>query len=329
MEDNPDSWGMKVRSFRDYDGKFSVLSEPESAWFAGVPGSKLKNVRIIEDGSVRTVVEALFRFNQSYICQRYKIPKKGSEFEVEVRVFWNEKDRMLKMAVPTKFREGSCWGQVAYGIQEYGPSKDELVSQKWVSVVSSDNQLALTVINDRIHGFDFRDGEFRFSLLRSPAYASDTGDTKSLRFQDRFIPRIDQGERIFRFWINGGKAKERLLRIDREALSKNEHVMALCCFPPGGGKETAPSLILGDKATQVTAFKMAEDKKWIVFRLFEPTGRIRTTQVTIPCVNVSFDVSLSAFEIKTLAVDLETKDVIELDLVERKIKSQGLLFKPE
>jgi len=329
MEDSPDSWGMKVRSFRNYEGKFSALSEQESAQFASVPGSKLKNVRIIEDGPVRTVVEALFRYNQSNICQRYKFPKKGSEFEVEVRVFWNEKDRMLKMAVPSKFRDGNCRGQVAYGVEKFGQAEDELVAQKWVSVVSSDNQHALTVINDRVYGFDFKGGELRISLLRSPAYAADTGDSRSLSIQDRFLPRMDQGERIFRFWINAGKAKDRLALIDREALAKNERVMALCCFPSGEGKEIAPSLILSDKAIQVTAFKMAEDKNWLVFRLFEPTGRNRKTRVEIPGLNIACDLSLGAFEIKTVAVDLGSRDMFELDLVERKLKTQGSLFKPE
>ena len=329
MEDNPDSWGMKVRSFRNYEGKFSALPEQECARFAGVAGSKLKNVRIIEDGPVRTMVESLFRFNQSYICQRYMFPKKGSEFEVEVRVFWNEKDRMLKMAVPSMFRNGNCRGQVAYGVQEFEPTEDELVAQKWVGVVSLDNQHALTVINDRIYGFDYKNGELRISLLRSPAYAADTGNSGSLSMQDRCLPRMDQGERIFRFWINGGKVKERLALIDREALAKNERVMALCCFPSGEGKEVVPSLILSDKAIQVTAFKMAEDKNWLVFRLFEPTGRIRRTRVAIPGLNMTFDLSLGAFEIKTIAVDLGSKEMFELDLVERKLKTQGSLFKPE
>jgi len=329
MEDSPDSWGMNVRSFRNYEGKFSALPEQECARFAGVAGSKLKNVRIIEDGPVRTVIEALFRYNQSYICYRYMFPKKGSEFEVEVRVLWNEKDRMLKMAVPSKFRKGYCRGQVAYGVQEFEQSEDELVAQKWVGVVSSDNQHALTVINDRIYGFDYRDGELRLSILRSPAYAADTGDSWSLSMRDRFLPRMDQGERIFRFWINGGKAKERLVLVDREALAKNERAMALCCFPSGEGKEVAPSLILSDKAIQVTAFKMAEDKNWIVFRLFEPTGRIRKTQVAIPGLNMDFNLSLGAFEIKTIAVDWESKKTFELDLVERKLKTQGSLFNPE
>jgi alpha-mannosidase len=329
MEDSPDSWGMKVRSFRDCEGKFSALSEQESAEFAGVPGSKLKNVRVIEDGPVRTIVEALFRYNQSYICQSYKFPKRGSEFEVEVRVLWNEKDRMLKLAIPTMFRNGSCRGQVAYGVQEFDPTDDELVAQKWQSLVSSDNRHALTVINDRVYGFDFKGGELRISLMRSPAYAADTGDSLSLYIKNRFIPRMDQGERIFRFWINGGKAKERLTLIEREALVKNEAPMALCCFPSGEGRKIAPSLVLSDKAIQVTAIKMAEDKNWLVVRFFEPTGKKRKTHVVMPSLNVDFELSLGAFEIKTIAVDLGSKEIFELDLIERKLKTQGSLFKTE
>jgi alpha-mannosidase len=329
MEDNPDSWGMKVRSFRNYEGKFSALPEQESARFAGLAGSKLKNVQIVEDGSVRTVVETLFQYNQSNICQRYKFPKKGSEFEVEIRVFWNEKDRMLKIAIPTVFRDGNCRGQVAYGVQEFEPTDDELVAQKWVSMVSQDNRHALTVINDRVYGFDFKGGEIRISLLRSPAYATDLGDSKVLRMQDRFLPRMDQGERIFRFWINGGMATERLTLIDREALAKNEFPMALCSFPSGDGKKTTAGMVLSDKAIQVTALKMAEEKNWLVFRLFEPTGKGRKTHVAIPCLNMEFGLSLSAFEIKTIAVDLGTKKMFELDLVERKLKTQGFLFKTD
>jgi alpha-mannosidase len=74
---------------------------------------------------------------------------------------------------------------------------------------------------------------------------------------------------------------------------------------------------------------MAEDKNGLIIRLFEPTGKIRTTQLSIPGLDMSFDVSLGAFEIKTLGVDLETKEIYERDLMEKKLKSQGSLFKPE
>ncbi len=326
MEDSPDSWGMNVRSFRRYEGKFSLMSEQDSALFASVFPSRLKPVRIIEDGQVRTVVEALFGYGQSFICQRYIFPKKGSEFEVETRVFWNEKDRMLKMALPTVFKDGRCRGQVAYGVEEFQQGEDERTAQKWLGVVSSDNQDALTVINDRIYGFDFKGGEIRFSLLRSPAYAADTGKGSSLVSQDRFVPRMDQGERIFRFWINGGKAAERLAHVDREALARNEAPLALCYFPPGRGKEIAPGLILSDKVIQATAFKIAEEKDWLIIRLFEPSGKKRKTQVKLPNLSLVFEVSLNAYEIKSLAVVLQTKEVFEVDLMERRLSKQELLF---
>jgi alpha-mannosidase len=329
IEDYPDSWGMKVRSFRDYEGKFSLMTEQESARFAGVSGSKLEPVRVIEDGAVRTVVEALFRYNQSFICQRYKIPKKGSEFEVEVRVFWNERDRMLKLAVPTKFKDGLCKGQMAYGVEDFRKTDDECVAQKWVGVISSDGKSALTVINDRTYGFDFKNGELRLSLLRSPAYAADTGNSWSLVSQDRFIPRMDQGERVFRFWINGGRVVERLAHIDREALAKNEVPMALCCFPSGEGKKVAPSLILSDNVIQATTMKIAEQRNWLIIRFFEPSGIKRETHVSLPCLSLDFDLFLDAFEVKSLALDLQSKEVFEVDLMEGKLRKQGSLFREE
>jgi alpha-mannosidase len=329
LEDYPDSWGMKVRSFRDYEGRFSLMTEGESARFAGVSAPRLVPVRVIEDGPVRTVVEALFIYNQSFICQRYKFPKRGSEFEVEVRVFWNEKDRMLKLAIPTKFRDSSSKGQVAYGVADFKNTNDELVAQKWTGVISSDKKHALTVINDRTYGFDFKNGEIRLSLLRSPAYAADTGKSWSLGPQDRFIPRMDQGERVFHFWINGGKASERLDLIERESSAKNEMPIALCCFPSGRGKEVVPGLVLSDKVIQATAVKLGEQKKWLILRLFEPSGNKRETRISIPSLSLDFDVSLDSFELKSLAVDLGTKEVFEVDLMERRLRGQEVLFKSE
>jgi alpha-mannosidase len=320
VEDYPDPWGVLVRSFREVRGGFALMSKKESALFSGVSASELEPVRIIEDGSVRTVAEALFKYNQSYVCQRYKVPKKGTEFEIEVRVFWNEKDRMLKLSVPTPFQNGICIGQVAYGVEQFKRMGEELVAQKWVGIVSEDKRVAFTAINSGTYGFDFHQGELRFSLLRSAAYsAHPVGEGIPLVPQDRFEPRIDQGERIFHFWFNGGKAEDRIFGIDREAAAKNETAMALFCFPSGKGKRILPGVFLSDNAVQMTALKMAEEKNWLIIRLFEPTGKKRKTQVTIPSLNLVFDIFLEGFEIKTMAVELATKEIFEVDLMERRL----------
>ncbi|MDP8240527.1 MAG: glycoside hydrolase family 38 C-terminal domain-containing protein [Candidatus Hatepunaea meridiana] len=319
IKNSPDAWGMKVRSFRDVIGAFTLMTEKEAAEFAGIDRPELKPAHIIEDGPIRTVVEALFKYNHSSLCLRYKIPKRGNEMEIEVRVYWMEKDKMLKLSVPTCFQKGKCRGQVAYGVEEFDRYGEELVAQKWISVVSSDQKKALTVINNGTYGFDFENGELRLSLLRSPAYSGHpAGGDMTIVHQDRFEPRIDQGESSFTFRINAGSADDRLSRIDREALVKNEFPMALCCYPSGTGKEAYQGVTLSDNVVQLTTLKMAEEGDKLIIRLFEPTGKMCKTRVTIPYLDMNFDVVLKGFEIKTLAVDVQSKTFIEVDLLERK-----------
>jgi alpha-mannosidase len=318
MRDSPDPWGMKVRAFRDLVGRFELMTPAEAASYSGSNSDKLAPVRVVEEGPVRTVVEALFQYGRSYACVHYLVPRKGPGFELAVRVFWNEKDRMLKLSLPTPFKKGSCRGQVAFGVEEFDRIGEELAAQKWVAVVSDDRQSVLTVINDRTHGFDFQDGELRLSLLRSAAYAAHpVADDIPVVPDDRFIPRIDQGERCFRFWIGGGKAEECLRRIDQEALFKNEPPFALCCYPTGEGDGPEPAVLIEDEAVQLIALKRSEDAKRLVLRLFESTGRGRSARVQVPSLGARMDLAFGPFEIKTLAVDLGTGEVVETDLLER------------
>ena len=57
----------------------------------------------------------MFTYNDSFLCQRYKLPKRGSEIEVELFLYWNEKRKMLKLSVPTPFKEDGYLGQIACG----------------------------------------------------------------------------------------------------------------------------------------------------------------------------------------------------------------------
>jgi alpha-mannosidase len=319
MRDSADPWGMKVRAFRDLVGEFTLLSPAAAAACAGVSGAGLPPVRVIEDGPVRTVVEALFGFNHSALCLRYKLPAVGAEIEIEAHVSWREKDRFLKLAIPTPFAGGGVRGQVAYGVEPGVREAEELVAHTWIGVVSADGLWALTVINDATYGYDFADGELRLSLLRAPAYAGHpVDDVTPIVRQDRFEPRIDQGEHRFRFWVNGGPAVTRLAAVDREATVKNDGLTALCAFPCGGGRQAVPAIILEDQVVQLAAMKLAEDGDRLILRLFEPTGQARTTVVNIPSLDLRFDVALGGFEIKTLAIDLGTKAVVETDLLERR-----------
>jgi alpha-mannosidase len=318
VEDNPDPWGMKVRAFRDVVGRFDLMTPSQAASFSGSRLDKAAPVRIVEDGPVRTRVEALFRSGGSAACVHYLVPKQGRTFEMFIRVFWNEKDRMLKLSVPTPFGNGTCRGQVAFGVENFDRRGEELLAQKWAAVLSEDRRSVLTVSNIQTYGFDFQDGELRFSLLRSAAYAAHpVADDIPLVPDDRFIPRIDQGERLFRFRFSGGEASERMEHIDREALIFNEPPFVLCCHPLGGGEKPAPAVLLDNEVVQLTALKRSERGDRLVLRLFEPTGESRSCRLRVPAVETKAELSFGPFEVKTVAVDLDSGRVEETDLLER------------
>ncbi len=314
MVDDEDPWGMRGRRYDKVAGAFALMSPEEGTRFSGVTAGTLPSVRVIEDGAARTVVEAVFAYGSSAICQRYKLPKQGTQVEVEVRVHWNEKDRMLKWALPTAAEEGTYLGQVAYGTAELPANGDEAVAQKWVGAVAGER--AFTCINDGVYGSDFAGGVLRMTLLRSPAYSGHPIGERPVVPQDRYTPRIDQGERLFRFWLNAGPAAERLAHVDREALARNEKPFALSFFPSGAGEKPLPGVTLSDDVVLVTAIKQAEEGRNLVIRLYEPTGQARTTVLSLPFAGIEEEVALGGFEIKTLRVDLEARRVEEVNLLE-------------
>jgi alpha-mannosidase len=316
--DDSDSWGTWHRSYRDVEGSFALMSRREGSRFSGIRGATIDSVRVVEDGTVRTVVEAVFSYRESFLCQQYRLPKVGTEIEIETRVFWNQKDRMLKLAIPTLGKCNRFVGQVAYGVGELPVDGSEVVAQKWVAVIDRTRDMALTCVDDGIYGADFsNETGLRLTLLRSPTYSCYPWNGKiHSDDDDRFLPRIDQGERVYRFWLKGGPATQRLNAVDREALARNEKPMALSFFPPGTGKKPKPLVILDDRVIQMTAMKQAEQGRDLIVRLFNPTGRKRSTRINSPLLERTWPVTLGPFEIKTVKISRRPRRIVETDLLE-------------
>lgn len=320
MEDDDDPWGMRVEGFRDAAGEFKLMSREEGTDFSGIKDRLLDSVRVIEDGAVRSVVEAVFNYGKSFLCILYKLPKRGTEFQVQLRVSWNEKSKMLKLSVPTTLDKAIYMGQAAYGVEQLAGDGTETVSQKWAAVVSEASGLAFTCINEGTYGSDFKGGEMRISLLRSPGYCGHPILDRPILAQDRFSPRIDQGERLYNFYFNGGKAEERLNAADREATVHNEKPYALSFFPSGEGQKPACLIELSDQVVQLAAFKKAEGSEDYVIRLFSPSEAVRETVVGIPFLNIKQKVRFGSFELKTLRLDVKQGIFVETDLMERPVQ---------
>ena len=132
---------------------------------------------------------------------------------------------------------------------------------------------------------------------------------------------MDQGERLFRFWFNAGKAKERLLTIDREALLHNEKPTAISFFPSGNGKKPNQFAVVSDKSVQITAIKQAHTSDDYIIRVYEPTGEPKITELALPMLGFKRKINLGGFEVKTLKISRHGRNWKNVDLIEKKLKS--------
>ena len=88
---------------------------------------------------------------------------------------------------------------------------------------------------------------------------------------------------------------------------------------PIGKKESAiqPFAVLSDDVITLSVFKKAEIGEDSVIRLFNPTADSRKTTLALPSIAFSREFELSGYEIKTVRINLKTKEVTEVDLTER------------
>ncbi|HJC25440.1 MAG TPA: alpha-mannosidase [Candidatus Eisenbergiella merdavium] len=326
-----DPWGMNRHSYRDETGRFTLMEEIEGSRYSGTLnerhaglGKTIPSVRVIEDGPVRTVVEAVFSWQDSRACIRYLLSRTGTCFDLELAVNWAEKGRFLKLEIPTIFHEGSAFSETAYGVTAQEQDGDEKVFHRWCGLWSPDGSQALTVLNQGNYGVDFRDGVMRISLLHSAVYSAHPIGDRPLLVQDRALPYIDQGEREFSFRIQAGEGRERRRLICREAQLFQEQPMTVAAFPSGLGEKADTAVTLDNPAVILAAFRKVYGEEAYLLRLFETTGSRQTARITVSEAgrkaeeNVKLEVELCAYEVKTLRYDMREKILTECGLFGKK-----------
>jgi len=319
IADTADAWGMHVRHFRRKARPFRLLPKDKAAWFAGVP-EPLHPVRIIEKGKLCTIVEVLLHHRyRSFACLHYVIPHEGTEIELRLRLFWNERDSLLKLAFPTRLIHARCYGQSLFAVEELPTNGSEQVAQRWICLVEEPR--AFSCITDSTYGLDCRSGELRLSLVRSPAYSGHPVAGKSeIVPTDRFTVRTDQGEHRFRFWLNAGESTHRLCALEREVQVHLYPPITHFFYPSGSGASTSPLLVLEDDPSVVlTALKKAEDDDTLIVRLWEPTGQARRCTLHFPAFGFSTPIAIPPYAIITLRVDPHQRTVTNLNLLEHPI----------
>lgn len=314
FDDTYNAWGLG-RNSSHVRRTFQLLTEHEASDFCGLGGKVIPPVRLIEDGDVRTTVEAIFGIHSSKAFVRYQLPKKGNGFDMEIGVGYQEKEQYLKLICRTPHVCDSFQGQIMFGREEFiGPG--EKIAQKWVMVQDKKTDRALAVINDGTYGVSYENQELGLTLLRSAGYsAADFTMGKTLT-EEQWIPRMEQGERFYHFRILGDRIKEIENNVDREAQAFNEQPYGFSYCPPGEGKPDGPFISVDNPRVIVSAFKKAVNFDGFILRLYESTGKAAEAEVSILDGKIRGNIKLNPFEIKTYKIEAGSGMMMETDMIE-------------
>jgi len=305
LKDTVDPWSMNQLAWYEFEGAFTLLSAEKGTWFSGVK-STIPSVRVIEDGDVRTVVEAVFGYNHSFAVLRYMLPKTGTAFDVHVRIQNAEKTRMFKLMLPAAFAVQVCEGEVAFGRENLPCTGRENVSQRYL--VCAGDDLGFSVANDGIYGSSCKDNQLMLTLMRSTAYTAHPIEGREMMPQDRFSPYAEQGERQYTFRIAGGLASDVKKDVYFNASQLNQPPYVLSFFPNGDGRSAHPLIEIEElpKGTiEMTAFKKAEKGDGYTMRLFNHTSETVKCNVVSHVFGFTQDVVLAGFEAATFTVSHE------------------------
>ncbi len=312
--DNVDPWGMTVDGFTQVKGEFVLASPARTARISAVNADELAPIRVVEDGPVRTILEAVFEYNESAACVRYTIPKEGTQIGINIRLFMMERDTMLKLSFPTVFENAHYSGKTAYGREKMRTDGNEAVAQSWVML--DDGKQALTLINTGTYGSSCDGSEIRMSLVRTAAYCAHPWKGREILQQDRLTPRIDLGERLFDFYLDAGDLADRSANVDFESAYIHQKPMAVCFFPPQEGEKPKSFCTLDNRSIELVTIKPSKNGKGYILRLFNNLDSVQKASLELPLLGSSYALEMKPFEILTLCADKETGKVTVAGLLD-------------
>ena len=292
IEDKGDSWGTDCWTYRKIVGEFKV--DPQS-------------MRVLEQGLIRTTYESIFTHNLSKIVMHTIAYTHWPAIEYRLRVHWNEERKLLKLSIPTEYKNEFVSCEVPGGIIKRSADGEEEVFGRWFLLrgEGSDSRTALGVATNGQHGLDFKDGEVRLSVLRSAAYCHEQGfklaDYPSRKF-------MDQGIHDIRLLVIVGNTDSIRLLLPALAEWLNAPPVAYAHLPAGSvAKEGVEILSVEPENIRLIACKQSWDGKALIIRLQESSGMATQAALEIKGVKTTIKLSLKPLEIKTLRVERSGK----------------------
>lgn len=309
FDDNADPWAMGE------DQLDRLGTNPEPFLHCSKPGGvfeNLKSAEMVEDGPILRAVETFFELYNSKVRIEYRIYKNKPFIDVNVDVFWQDIDKLLRLEIPVNI-DGKYIGQTAFGTDELFMNGKENVSQRFVAV--KNGQQCLAIINDCLYASKYENGKIYLSLIRGAAYCTHPIPDRELVPENRFIKRIDQCEHHYSFRIAAVKENE----LDRMAMEFNQKPFAQNVFPVPSEialencKCEKDFIKIENSNITLNALKKSIDNKKYIIRLLN--NQMNSDKAILKVGEKSIRLSFGRYEVKTVIYDnnnLYESNVLEI-----------------
>jgi alpha-mannosidase len=318
VSDNADPWGMNIKSFEGDSASFILMTKEQVSEFSGIKTADLDPVYISEKGTVRTIVESLFAYNNSRIHLRYIIPSDEPGFDAEITVYWMEKDKLLKWMIPVGFNM-NCVGRSISGINCFKHRKREFVFRDWLGMKNFEGKNSFSICSDGAYGFDINGNNVGITLLRAPSYSGHPVEgQQEIICIDRAVKRMDQGVHTFRFRFTPGETEEIINNSFNQSDLFNNPVTCRVVYPKGEDTQNYSGIRISDNTINLQAVKFDNNSN-LVIRLLNPCKVLKRFKIEVPSIRAEEELCIKAKQLKTWIIDRDTRVFRETDLLERDI----------
>jgi alpha-mannosidase len=309
-----------------------VIEDPSDTWAHGVEAFggaadafRVTSVRVMETGPVRVAVRVESACGESRLREDLLLSDGAPYVEVRALLDWHERQRVLKLRIPTALHSVVATFEIPYGTVRREPSGHEEPGQTWVDVsgMTPDGTTAgVSLVTDSKSAYDIRGGTIGITAARSAVFAQHEPITRDPDADDAYQ---DQGRMAFRYAVlpHGGRWRDAATPY-HAAVFNRRPIPLLESAHPGVLPPAATFAGSGSPAVGLTALKAAEDGGGdLILRVVELNGLETTTVIELPFVGRSIPVSLAPHEIRSLRVPVDAAapaaevNLLEDPLVER------------
>ncbi|WP_295120099.1 glycoside hydrolase family 38 C-terminal domain-containing protein [uncultured Leifsonia sp.] len=261
-----------LQLFRDTPTQWDAWDVDVEYRLSGEDLTVVDSLEVVTERPELAEVRLVRRFGDSAVTQTLSLAADSSALDIETRIDWHERQRMLKLGFPVDVHTTSARSEIQFGHIDrpthtntsWDVARFETSAHRWVHV--GEPGFGVGIANDATYGHDItrheREGGGTYSFVRQTLL-------RAPLFPD---PEADQGTHILRSSIvigDVGAAIETGYRVNLP-------------LRPAAAADVTPLLASSSPAVVIETVKLAEDGSGdVVARLYEARGSRAQATLTV------------------------------------------------